>query len=143
VLLPRLTGAFWWVMVETRILLAPVLASLDRSEEAAAALNEAEQLLAAHPDAGELPGWHHEAAQDIRRVKTGRQPSQSLSDAELRIVRLLGSDLTLAEIGRELCLSHNTVKTHAHWIYRKLGVSSRSDAVKVAREQASARSPGR
>jgi long-chain acyl-CoA synthetase len=40
--------------------------------------------------------------------------------------------LTLREIGRELYLSLNTVKTHTHSIYRKLGVSSRADAVKAA-----------
>ena len=59
-----------------------------------------------------------------------------MSDAERRILRLLATDLTLREIGRELCLSINTVKTHTHWIYRKLGVSTRSEAVKVSREQA-------
>lgn len=59
--------------------------------------------------------------------------SQELSDAERRIVRLLATDLTLREIGRELCLSLNTVKTHTHSIYRKLGVSSRAGAVNAGR----------
>ena len=50
--LPRLTEAFWWLMIETRILLAPVLAALGRGDEAAACLDEAQALLAAHGDAG-------------------------------------------------------------------------------------------
>jgi LuxR family maltose regulon positive regulatory protein len=144
-LLPRLTEAFWWLMIETRILLAPVLAALGHREDALSRLKEVEVLLAAHPDAGQLATWYEEAVDDLRRAEHRRQMSTSLSDAERRILRLLATDLTLREIGRELCLSLNTVKTHTHWIYRKLGVSTRSEAVKVAREQAhSARvdSPG-
>jgi LuxR family maltose regulon positive regulatory protein len=67
-----------------------------------------------------------------------RQPSQELSDAERRILRLLASDLSLPEIGRELSLSTNTVKTHTRAIYRKLGVSSREEAVKAAGTEARA-----
>jgi LuxR family maltose regulon positive regulatory protein len=43
--------------------------------------------------------------------------------------------LSEREIGRELYLSHNTIHSHARSIYRKLGVSSRSDAVRRARER--------
>jgi LuxR family transcriptional regulator, maltose regulon positive regulatory protein len=53
-----------------------------------------------------------------------------------RILRLLATDLSLREIGRELYLSTNTVKTHTRSIYRKLGVSSRDEAVKAARTEA-------
>ena len=47
-----------------------------------------------------------------------------LTDAEQRILRLLASDLTVREIGRELYLSLNTVRTHVHSIHRKLRVTS-------------------
>jgi LuxR family maltose regulon positive regulatory protein len=63
----------------------------------------------------------------------GDPRSRELTEAERRILRLLGGELTLREIGRELYLSVNTVKTHTNAIYRKLGVSSRAEAVKVAR----------
>jgi hypothetical protein len=56
-LVARLTEAFWWLMIETRILLAPALAALGRDVEAATRLEEAAALLAAHPDAGMLPDW--------------------------------------------------------------------------------------
>jgi len=52
--------------------------------------------------------------------------------AELAVLRLLATDLSQREIGGELFLSMNTVKTHARNIYGKLGVSSREDAVRRA-----------
>ena len=45
------------------------------------------------------------------------------------MLRLLATELTQREIGAELYLSLNTVKTHTRGIYRKLGASSREDAV--------------
>jgi LuxR family maltose regulon positive regulatory protein len=74
------------------------------------------------------------------RAGRRRQPSRELSDAERRILRLLATDLSLRDIGRELYLSTNTVKTHTRAIYRKLGVSSRTDAVKAGAPRG--RSPG-
>lgn len=57
-----------------------------------------------------------------------------LSDAELRVVRYLPSNLTASEIASELVVSANTVRTHMHHIYAKLGAHSRSEAVARARE---------
>jgi LuxR family maltose regulon positive regulatory protein len=57
-----------------------------------------------------------------------------LSERELRVLRLLASDLTQREIGRELYLSLNTVKSHTRSIFRKLGVTGREQAVARARE---------
>ena len=42
---------------------------------------------------------------------------------------LLASDLTQREVGQQLYLSLNTVKTHTRRLYRKLGASSREEAV--------------
>jgi LuxR family maltose regulon positive regulatory protein len=56
-----------------------------------------------------------------------------ITDAEARVLTLLDSHLSLGEIGEQLFVSRNTVKSHAVAIYRKLGVSSRSDAVRAAR----------
>jgi LuxR family transcriptional regulator, maltose regulon positive regulatory protein len=52
-----------------------------------------------------------------------------LTERQVRVLRLLRGSLTLTEIATELSLSPNTVKTHTQAIYRKLGVSSRKDAV--------------
>ncbi|HYM80867.1 MAG TPA: LuxR C-terminal-related transcriptional regulator, partial [Candidatus Limnocylindria bacterium] len=57
-----------------------------------------------------------------------------LSDAELRVVRYLPSNLTAAEIASELVVSANTVRTHMRHIYAKLDAHSRSEAVARARE---------
>jgi LuxR family transcriptional regulator, maltose regulon positive regulatory protein len=144
-LLPKVSEVSWWQMIMTRILLAPALASLGRGNEAARLLDEAGAVLAMHTDAGRLPEWHAETARELRLAGRRPQPSEELSDAERRILRMLASDLTLREIGRELYVSLNTVRTHVHSIYRKLGVSSRADAVRVARAQPpamSSESPG-
>jgi len=49
------------------------------------------------------------------------------------VLHLLGGTLSLREIGEEMQVSANTVKTHTQAIYRKLGVSARPDAVEAAR----------
>ena len=53
----------------------------------------------------------------------------SLTTAELRLLPLLPTHLSLAEIGERLYVSRHTVKTQAISIYRKFGVSSRSEAI--------------
>jgi LuxR family maltose regulon positive regulatory protein len=57
-----------------------------------------------------------------------------LSQQELRVLRLLAAGLSNTDIGRELVVSNNTVKTHVKSIYRKLNVKSRDEAREVARE---------
>jgi LuxR family maltose regulon positive regulatory protein len=67
-----------------------------------------------------------------------RQPAapllDELSDAELRVVRYLPSNLTALEIAAELMVSANTVRTHTRHIYAKLDAHTRSEAVARARE---------
>ena len=57
-----------------------------------------------------------------------------LSEAELRVVRYLPSNLKVPEIASELFVSANTVRTHLRHIYAKLDVHNRGDAVARARE---------
>jgi LuxR family maltose regulon positive regulatory protein len=96
-------------------------------------LAQARALLATHPDAGKLTEWAQDTTREPRPGSTQKTSPPTLTDAERRILRHLDSDLTLREIGRELYLSVNTVRTHAHTIYRKLGVSSRAEALRVSR----------
>jgi LuxR family maltose regulon positive regulatory protein len=58
---------------------------------------------------------------------------EPLSERELEVLQLIAEGLTNDEIGDRLCLSPNTVKTHARNIYSKLGVKSRTQAVARAR----------
>ncbi len=59
---------------------------------------------------------------------------EPLSERELEVLRLLGTDLGGPEIARELVVSLNTVRTHTKNIYAKLGVTNRRAAVRRAAE---------
>jgi LuxR family maltose regulon positive regulatory protein len=74
----------------------------------------------------------------VNRTGDGTPVSQGLieplSERELDVLRLLGTDLGGPEIARELVVSLNTVRTHTKNIYAKLGVNNRRAAVRRARE---------
>jgi LuxR family maltose regulon positive regulatory protein len=70
-------------------------------------------------------------------------PSDELSEAELRVVRYLPSNLKAPEIATELFVSANTIRTHLRHIYAKLDVHNRSEAVERARELRLLGPPGR
>jgi LuxR family maltose regulon positive regulatory protein len=57
----------------------------------------------------------------------------ALTTAELRVLQYLPTNLSLADIAERLFVARNTVKSHAAAIYRKLGTTSRTDAVDLAR----------
>jgi LuxR family maltose regulon positive regulatory protein len=61
-------------------------------------------------------------------------PPQELSEAELRVVRYLPSNLKAPEIAAELYVSANTVRTHIRHIYAKLDAHDRNEAVDRARD---------
>ena len=87
-------------------------------------------MLTALPDGAEAQRAQLEALD--RQLAAPRQPSplaEPLTEREVAVLRLLGSPLSLREIGAVLYVSPNTVKTHTQAIYRKLGVSARQDAV--------------
>jgi LuxR family maltose regulon positive regulatory protein len=58
---------------------------------------------------------------------------EPLSEAELKVLRYLPSNLKSTEIAAELCLSANTVRTHLRHIYAKLDAHTRTEAVHRAR----------
>jgi len=64
----------------------------------------------------------------------GASGAPSLTAAELRVLPLLATHLSFPEIGAEMFLSPHTVKSQAMSIYRKLGASSRHQAVTRARD---------
>ncbi len=70
-----------------------------------------------------------------RRAARASQPGKlldPLTPAEMRVLEKLAERLTYSEIATELYLSLNTVKTHLRRAYMKLGVTSRSSAIKRA-----------
>jgi len=58
---------------------------------------------------------------------------EPLSEAEIRVLRFLPTNLRAAEIAGELYLSVHTVKTHIRHLYTKLGAHGRGEAVRRAR----------
>ena len=74
-----------------------------------------------------------ELGEDERASAQMRTAEEQLTDSETRVLRYLPTHLTGPEIADELCLSINTVGTHMHHLYAKLGVHSRHEAVDRAR----------
>jgi LuxR family transcriptional regulator, maltose regulon positive regulatory protein len=98
-------------------------------------LQEAQAALQACVDPGVLPQLVADAELHLKTRPTSPLPyAEELSDRELAVLRLLRTDLTQREIGEQLYVSFNTVKTHTKSIFRKLDVSTRSDAIVRARD---------
>lgn len=119
-----------WYEAETRIALARATLRLADIRTARTLLAEASRLARRIPDAVLFAGWLDEVwgLVDSAAGEALAGPS-TLTMAELRILRFLPTHLSFREIGERLHVSTNTVKTQAHAVYRKLDVSSRSDAV--------------
>ena len=132
---PLLTYAQPQIAVQARIELARVHLALGDLAGARTLMREVDELLNRQPDLGTLVG----EAQALRaRLSMERSPdvlrASSLTAAELRLLPLLATHLSFPEIAAELFLSPHTVKSQAVSLYRKLGVSSRSQAIAGARE---------
>ncbi len=69
-----------------------------------------------------------------QRSSTRATLIEPLTEREQRILGYLPTMLSNAEIGAEIFVSLNTVKTHLRSVYRKLGASGRAEAVDRARE---------
>ncbi|WP_170160434.1 LuxR C-terminal-related transcriptional regulator [Prauserella muralis] len=87
-------------------------------------------LVAAH--SGRL-GWAESFVGDVLAAMPAASAGANLSPREVELLRELPSMSTLEEIAGNLYVSVNTVKTHLRSIYRKLGVTTRREAVFTAR----------
>jgi ATP/maltotriose-dependent transcriptional regulator MalT len=112
---------------------AGVLRATGRDEAAAEAITQARTTIDACRDPGMVAERLAALEESPRSERRGGEAP--LTDRELVILRALGGPLTEREIGRELYLSHHTIHSHTRSIYRKLGVSSRSEALTQARRQ--------
>jgi LuxR family maltose regulon positive regulatory protein len=111
-------------------------ASTGDSEGARSAVREARQTLSLCPSPAALTHLVADAERRLRgkAAQGATAPEDGLSSRELEVLRLMPTDMSLREIGSTLYVSHNTVKTHAQRIYRKLGADTRAEAVARARE---------
>src|SRR5207248_8688069 len=126
-LLPRATYAMPWYAVQVRLELVSVHLGLADTPAAEALLDEVAALFARRPALGTLADRADELLAALHAVEADRRREAKLTPAELRLVPLLPTHLSFRAIGERLSISRNTVKTEAISIYRKLGVSSRSE----------------
>ena len=130
-----LTYALPHFAVQARIELARVHLALADQAGARTLMREVDDLLKRRPGLGTLAG----EARALRAQLSGERGSSvpgasALTAAELRLLPLLSTHLSFPEIAGEMFLSPFTIKSQAMSIYRKLGASSRSQAVARSRE---------
>lgn len=70
-----------------------------------------------------------------RLLERLRTPQTSLSTREIEVLERVAAGRSNGEIARELVITEQTVKSHLVHIYTKLGVSSRTAAVSLARDR--------
>jgi LuxR family transcriptional regulator, maltose regulon positive regulatory protein len=117
----------------TLLAVAALRAESGDEDGASELVREARELVDACPDPGAVV-LERLARAERAPSRPGPAAAPELSERELAVLRLLASELSQREIGNELYVSLNTVKTHTRNIFRKLGVSTRDEATARARE---------
>jgi LuxR family transcriptional regulator, maltose regulon positive regulatory protein len=130
-LLGRLEEFPPWYEAEAWVALARTAARLDDAPAATRMLTEASRVLRLTPDAIVLADWIAETALSVEVVSVSAV--RDLTPAELRVLQFLPTHLSFPQIAGQVFVSPNTVKTQAQQVYRKLGVTSRREAVEQAR----------
>jgi LuxR family transcriptional regulator, maltose regulon positive regulatory protein len=130
---PTLTFVFPFLAVRLRLQLAKVYWAIADYSAARHLLREIDDIMHYRPALGTLG----QEVSEFRRVVTsngqgGPAGGSPLTPAELRLLPYLQTHLTIREIAERLFVSRNTVGSEVGSIYRKLGVSSRSGAVRQA-----------
>jgi LuxR family maltose regulon positive regulatory protein len=133
-MLPRLAGFSPWYTAELGVVLAGTALRLGDVAAARTHLEDAARLAHELPEAIALTDWIAAVLVDMETLAESVVLPASLTTAELRVLQLLPTHLSFREMAAGLHVSANTVKTHAHAVYRKLDASSRSEAVLKARE---------
>jgi LuxR family transcriptional regulator, maltose regulon positive regulatory protein len=121
--------------VQARIALIRVHLALADIAGARTLMRETDEILKRRPDLGTLVGEAQALRSQLARERAPGVPgASSLTAAELRVLPLLATHLSFPEIAAEMFLSPHTVKSQAISIYRKLGATSRHQAVTRSRE---------
>ncbi len=126
---PVLNSTVPYVAVRVRLELARVHAALGDHAAAKHLLKEADDLRLHSPSLGVLVEQSEQLRAALEHATAPSATASPLTPAELRLLPYLQTHLTMAEIGERLFVSRNTISTQVGSVYRKLGVSSRSDAV--------------
>ena len=134
---PGLTYALPHLAVQARIELARCYLALFDFAAVRTLLREIDEILVRRPGLGVFARQAEDLRAELSRARGWPAPGASaLTAAELRLLPMLATHLSFPEIAQEMFLSRHTIKAEATSIYRKLGASSRSQAVGRARELA-------
>jgi LuxR family transcriptional regulator, maltose regulon positive regulatory protein len=131
---PQATHALPYYAVQARLELTCAYIALTDVAAARGVLGEVDDLLRWRPDLGTLPHQASQLRSQLDHLHADVIGTASLTTAELRVLPLLATHLTFREIGQRLYVSQHTVKTQAMSIYRKLGATSRGQAVQRVQE---------
>jgi len=118
-----------WMRLWAAVMLGEVALEQGDLAEARRRAAEATTIIATYPDAGIFGARTRRLTRALEWRASG-----DVTPAEARVLGLLPTHLTLPQIAAELFISRNTVKSHLRALYRKLGASSRAEAVMRARE---------
>jgi len=130
-----LTYAFPHLAVQARIELIRVHLGLADLAGARTLMREVDEILKRRPDLGTLVGEALTLRARLSADRAAAAPgASSLTAAELRVLPMLATHLSFPEIGAEMFVSPHTVRSQVMSIYRKLGASSRHEAVTRSRE---------
>ena len=130
---PQATHALPYYAVQARLELIRAYLALTDVASARTVLREVDDLLRWRPDLGTLPDQADQLRSQLDPLGGAVIGTGSLTIAERRLLPLLPTHHSFREIGHHLHLSQHTVKSQAMSIYRKLGASSRGQAVQRAR----------
>jgi LuxR family transcriptional regulator, maltose regulon positive regulatory protein len=131
----ELTYALPHFAVQARIGLARACIALTDLAGARTLTREIDELLGRRPGLGTLVGEAGALRAQLSKLRGPEVPGASaLTAAELRLLPILATHLSFPQIAEQLSLSRHTVKSEATSIYRKLGASSRDQAVMRARD---------
>jgi len=133
-LLPHLTYAIAAISIQARLQLARAYAGLADVAGARTLLREAMGIVQRGRGFGILEKEAAELAAQLESVRAQAPGASSLTTAELRLLPLLPTHLSFREIGERLHLSRHTIKSQAISTYRKIDVTTRTEAVERARE---------
>jgi LuxR family transcriptional regulator, maltose regulon positive regulatory protein len=131
---PQATHALPYYAVQARLELTRAYLALSDLAAARTVIREVDDLLRWRPDLGTLPHQANQLRSQLDHLRGEAIGMSPLTTAELRLMPLLATYHSFREIGQSLHLSQHTVKTQALSIYRKLGVSSRGQAVQRVQE---------
>jgi len=131
---PTLTYALPHLAVQARIELARCHLALSDVAAAQVLLQEVSEVLTLRPGLGVFAGEADNLRTELAQARLFAPGASALTGAEIRLLPMLSTHLSFPQIAGEMFLSPNTIKSQAISIYRKLGASSRNQAVTRSRE---------